>query len=101
MLWIVLMDSSGLKNQYHGYGNTYFNIMEYNGKLLYFGFGANSAVYSYDFKKREWELMTVYQCGVVVSGLPMTIYDNRIMVGPFIDRNLYNSTYYFLTVDIK
>ena len=90
-----------LKNQYHGYGNTYFNIMEYNGKLLYFGFGANSAVYSYDFKKREWELMTVYQCGVVVSGLPMTIYDNRIMVGPFIDRNLYNSTYYFLTVDIK
>ena len=90
-----------LKTQY-GMSNTNVNIIEHNGKLLYLGHGDNSAVYSYDLKTHEWELFAVYQWGVITSSpLPVAIYDNRIMMGPFPDTNVTDNSEYFLTVDIK
>ena len=82
--------------------NTNVNIIEHNGKLLYLGHGDNSAVYSYDLKTHEWELLATCQLGLITSSpLPVAIYDNRIMIGPFPDTNVTDNSMYFLTVDLK
>lgn len=89
-----------LKTQYGT--NTNVNIIEHNGKLLYLGHGDNSAVYSYDLKTHEWELLATCQLGLITSSpLPVAIYDNRIMIGPFPDTNVTDNSMYFLTVDLK
>lgn len=88
-----------LKTQYYGANAS---IMEYNGKLLYFGFGGNnSSAYTYDFKTRTWELLAVYQWALNTPIiLPMAIHNNKLMVGPFRDNYFLFECLYFLTVDI-
>lgn len=77
-------------------------LMEYNDKIIFFGHGDNSAVYSYDFKTRSWDILSIYQWGLLSSSnLPMTIYDNRIIVGPYLTYSVVDDTLYFLTVDLK
>ena len=97
---------SVLKNQLYG---AYFTLMEYNGKLLYFGYGdyysngENSSAYTYDFDTHTWELLAAYQWNItnIPITLPMMIYNNKLTVGPFRGPELIAEHLYFLTVDIK
>lgn len=93
---------SVLKSKY--LASAEIGLMEYNGKLLYFSYGDNSSAYTYDFKTRTWELLSVYTYRNffnVPIKLSMAIYDNKLMVGPFIERNYTFDHMNFLTVNIK
>lgn len=91
-----------LKSKYLAEAN--LGLMEYNGKLLYFSHGDDSSAYSYDFKTRTWELLSVYVYRNLYNVpliLPMAICDNKLMVGPFIESGYKIDYMNFLTVNIK
>jgi len=78
-------------------------LIEYNDKLLMFGYGSNSSVYVYDIKTRTWEFFSLYHYYFARSPiiLPMGIYNNKLMVGPFMGIDYPFECMYFLTVDVK
>lgn len=79
-------------------------LLEHDGKLFYAGNKDNSAIFSYDFKTREWELLGLYDTYIIGPYmLPGTFHNGKLMLGPVQDYLDYPgaTSMKFLNFDMK
>ena len=79
-------------------------LLEHNGKLFYAGNKDNSAIYSYDFNTKEWELLGLYDTNVLSPNmLTGTFHENKLILGPVLKNSGYSgaTSMHFINFDIK
>ena len=60
-------------------------LLEHDGKLIYAGNKDNSAIYSYDFNTKEWELLGLYDTYIIGPNmLTGTFYKDKLILGPML-----------------
>ena len=60
-------------------------LLEHDGKLIYAGNKDNSAIYSYDFNTKEWELLGLYDTYTIGPNmLTSTFYRDKLILGPML-----------------
>lgn len=65
--------------------NQYQCLLEHDGKLFYAGNNENSAIYSYDFKTKEWELLGLYDTYTIAPYmLTGTFHKDKLILGPML-----------------
>jgi len=61
-------------------------MIEHDGKLYYAGTEENSAIFSYDFKTRKWELLGIYDNNSIAPYmLTGTFHNGKLILGPMLE----------------
>lgn len=84
--------------------NQYQCLLEHDGKLFYAGNNDNSAIFSYDFKTRKWELLGLYDIRIIAPYmLTGTFHKDKLILGPVLEYVGYSgaASMKFLNFDIK
>ena len=79
-------------------------LLEYDGKLIYAGNNENSAIFSYDFNSKEWDLLGLYSIRIISPYmLPGTIHNGKLILGPVLEYEDYPgaTSMKFLNFDMK
>lgn len=79
-------------------------LIEYDGKLFYAGNKDNSAIYSYDFNTKEWELLGLYDTDIIAPYmLTGTFHKDKLILGPVLKNMDYPgaTSMHFINFDIK
>jgi len=79
-------------------------LLEHDGQLFYAGNNENSAIFSYDFNTRKWELLGLY--GIRILGPSMlagTFHNGKLILGPVLEYKDYPgaTNMKFLNFDMK
>ena len=84
-------------------------LLEHDGKLFYVGHpggtdidSGNPCIYSYDFKKRQWELLGLYDIMTIGTAiLTATFHNNKLVVGPLLKYSFDATCMHFFNFDLK
>ena len=84
-------------------------LLEHDGKLFYVGHpggtdidSGNPCIYSYDFKKRQWELLGLYDIMTIGTAiLTGTFHNNKLVVGPLLKYSFDATCMHFFNFDLK